>query len=255
MKNGKDFDRLLDAVTSETQEIMALIPDINTIDTDISQIYSDVEAYLIGCSTDITKLSPQEIEQTIKQINKASLQDETMKQYVGDDGYKIVNNEIIGNSVELLHKRYVENAMKKISEDIHELVQCASTMDKQEYLKRAVGLHYRFIRIHPFPNSNGRTARALLNMITIPKGILVNFDKELKKQYNISLNETNMEIDSKGYLQAIEENSEKLTDIETNTEIPLYKFVKESCIIQIENVGESDGEDIIRNNTLEEREI
>lgn len=234
---------------------MALIPDINTIHTDISQIYSDVEAYLIGCSTDITKLSAQEIEQTIKQINKASLQEEGMKRYVGDKGYKTVNNEIIGNSVELLNKKYVENAMKKISEDIYELIQCFSTMDKEEYLKRAVALQYRFIRIHPFPNSNGRTSRALLNMITIPKGILVNFDKDLKKQYNISLNETNMEIDSKGYLQAIEESSEALTGMEISTEMPLYDFVKEHCVIEIESIGQSEGEDIIRNNTLEEREI
>ncbi len=235
MKNGKDFDRLLGAVTSETKEIMALIPDINTIHTDISQIYSDVEAYLIGCSTDITKLSPQEIEQTIKQINKASLQEEGMKRFVGNNGYKTVNNQITGNSVELLNKKYVENAMKKISEDIYELVQCAATMDKQEYLKRAVGLQYRFIRIHPFPNSNGRTSRTLLNMITIPKGILVNFDKDLKPKYNAVSNETHMEMDAKGYLQALQENSENLTYMEISTETPLYKFVKESCIIELES--------------------
>ena len=114
MKNGKDFDRLLGAVTSETKEILALIPDINTIHTDISQIYSDVEAYLIGCSTDITKLSPQEIEQTIKQINKASLQEEGMKRFVGNNSYKTVNNQITGNSVELLNKKYVDSLVNEL---------------------------------------------------------------------------------------------------------------------------------------------
>lgn len=229
---------------------MGLIPDINAIHTDISQIYSDVEAYLIGCSTDITKLTPEQIEQTIKQINKASLQDERMKQYVGDNGYKTVNNEITGNSVELLNKKYVEVGMKRLSEDIYDLVQCASTMDREEYLKRAVGLQYRFIRIHPFPNSNGRTSRAMLNMMTIPKGILVNFPKDKKHEYNMYSNETHMEMDAKGYLQAIEQNSKDLTHMELGTELPLYRFVKEYGIIETETINPTDNVERSRTITL-----
>ena len=48
---------------------MNLTPDLNKIHTDISQIYSDIQAQLIAYSTDITKLSPEEIEKTIKQIS------------------------------------------------------------------------------------------------------------------------------------------------------------------------------------------
>ena len=96
------FNFLMEAVSAETGDIMNLIPDINEIHTDISQIYSDVEAQLIAYSTDITQLTPEQIEQTIKQINRSSLQDEKLKQYIGNDGYRTVNVGISGNNLELL---------------------------------------------------------------------------------------------------------------------------------------------------------
>lgn len=232
---------------------MNLIPDINKIHTDISQIYSDVEAQLIAYSTDITKLSPKEIEQTIKQINRASLQDERLKQYIGGNGYRTANVGLSGNSLELLKKEYVEDAMNMISNDIYELVQNASTMDKEEYLRRAVGLQYRFIRIHPFPDSNGRTSRALLNMMTIPKGILIDFPKDKKHEYNMISNETHMEMDAKNYLQAIEENSKDLSNIEISTEMPLYNFVKENCVIETQN--SSQGANIERSKENSQEKI
>ena len=55
--------------------------------------------------------------------------------------------------------------------------------ETNDYLKRAVQLNYRFIRIHPFVDSNGRTSRALLNMMTIPKGMLIEVPKERKNEF------------------------------------------------------------------------
>ena len=231
---------------------MNLTPDLNKIHTDISQIYSDIQAQLIAYSTDITKLSPEEIEKTIKQINKASLQDERLKQYIGENGYRTANVELSGNSLELLKKEYVGDAMSTISKDIYELVQNASTMNKEEYLKKAIGLQYRFIRIHPFPDSNGRTSRALLNMITIPKGILVNFPKDKKHEYNMCSNETHMEMDAKDYLQAIQENSTELTNMEVSTELPLYRFVKEYGVIETQKTGQENNTERSKEN-LQER--
>lgn len=229
---------------------MNLIPDINKINSDISQIYSDVEAQLTAYSTDITKLSPDKIKQTIKQINKASLQDSKLK-YIGDNGYRDVNVGISGNDLELLKKEYIESAMTTISKDIYELVQQSSTMDKEEYLKRAVGLQYRFIRIHPFPDSNGRTSRALLNMMTIPKGILVNFPKDRKLEYNMCSNETHMEMDSKEYLQAIQKGSKNLINMEADTELPLYRYVKQYGFIETQKSKQINKEEKTKENSQE----
>lgn len=230
-KSKTGLDNLFMTVSAEIEDMMNLLPDLNQIHTDISQIYADVEAQLIAYSTDITKLTPEQIENTIKQVNKSSLQDEKLQQYVGNDGYRIANVGISGNNVDLLDKNYVQYAMGRISKDIYDLVQNANTMDKNEYLKRAVALQYRFIRIHPFPDSNGRTSRALLNMITIPKGILVSFPKDNKTNFTLESNKTHNKMDEKDYLLAIKYNAEELNDIENDTDMPLYKYIKDNCVI------------------------
>ena len=92
--------------------------------------------------------------------------------------------------------------MQRLAKDIHELVQNAEQMGKEEYLRRAVQLQYRFIRIHPFAaDSNGRTSRALLNMMTIPKGILVELPKEKKTEFISASNATNKKMDEQGYFE------------------------------------------------------
>ena len=226
-------------------DMMNMIPDLNKISDDISQIYSDVEAQLVAYSTDITKLNPEQIEDTIKQINKTSLQDEKLQKCVGSNGYRTVNVGISGNSVNLLDKNYVGYAMNRISEDIYDLVQNASTMDKDEYLKRAVSLQYRFIRIHPFPDSNGRTSRALLNMIVIPKGLLVNFAKDDKSKFTKESNKTHQIMDEKNYLQEIAYDVENLSDIENDTNIPLYEYIKNNCVVNtvIEKQSENESKE------------
>lgn len=182
-KNKVSFNQLLDAISAEVQDIESLIPDINNIQQDIAQIYADIEAQLIGYSTDITKLSANEIENTIKDINEIYLKNSELEKYSDKSGYRIVNVGINNENVKMVEHQNVPFCMKRISEDIQELVQSASKMNKDDYLKRAVQLNYRFIRIHPFVDSNGRTSRALLNMMTIPKGMLIEVPKERKNEF------------------------------------------------------------------------
>ena len=126
--------------------------------------------------------------------------------------------------------------MQRLAKDIHELVQNAEQMGKEEYLRRAVQLQYRFIRIHPFAaDSNGRTSRALLNMMTIPKGILVELPKEKKTEFISESNETNKKMDKQGYFEALNGNSEELDVIEAaNTDLPIYDFIMRNCVLEVE---------------------
>ncbi len=231
-KNG--LNNLYMAVSAEVGDMMNLLPDLNQISKDISQIYSDVEAQLVAYSTDITKLTPQQIENKIKEINSTSLND---KKFIGNDGYRTVKVGITGKEVNLLNKNFVKYAVGRLSNDIYDLVQNGNTMGKDEYLKKAVALQYRFIRIHPFPNSNGRTSRALLNMMIIPKGIIANFSKEDRNNFLKETNKTNVVMDEKGYLSEIAFDSEKLDEIENSTDIPLYEYIKNNCIIDYEDKG------------------
>lgn len=244
------FKNLLKAISIETEEIENAIPNINEIRNDIQQIYADVEAQLIAYSIDITKLNENQIEEKIKQINKTSLIDPEHKKHIEETGYRDTDI-IIGKDGYVVDFKKVEPGMKRLVTDIYELVQNSSLMDNEEYLKRAVQLDYRFIRIHPFPDSNGRTSRALLNMMTIPKGILVNFSKDKKQEFTKTSNQNHQLMDQKEYLQAIEENSGKLTDMEINTEMPLYEFVKKNCIIEIKNVRQGKENEMIKENSEE----
>ncbi len=238
-KNKVSFNQLLDAISAEVQDIESLIPDINNIQQDIAQIYADIEAQLIGYSTDITKLSANEIENTIKDINEIYLKNSELEKYSDKSGYRIVNVGINNENVKMVEHQNVPFCMKRISEDIQELVQSASKMNKDDYLKRAVQLNYRFIRIHPFVDSNGRTSRALLNMMTIPKGMLIEVPKERKNEFIKAQRESNKKMDKQGYFELLNNNREELKKIEKdNTELPVYNFVKQNCVVEFS--GKSD---------------
>ncbi len=238
-KTRKGYNLLLEAIAGETQDIMNCTPDINMLHKEIEQIYADVETQLLAYSTDITKMDAKQIEDTIKQINHTSLKDPQLQQYVGQDGYRTVNVGISSNSIKLLDKQKVPQAMQRLAQDIQELVKNRETLTKEEYLKRAIGLQIRFIRIHPFPDSNGRTSRALLNMMSIPKGMLVNFPKDMKTEFTRTSSNTHNLLDSKGYLQAIERNADNLEELETKNRLPLYDFVKSNCLTSLENSTQS----------------
>ena len=125
--------------------------------------------------------------------------------------------------------------MQRITKDIQELLQSAEHMGQDEYLKRVVQLQYRFIRIHPFADSNGRTSRALLNMMTIPKGILIEVPKEKKTEFTMASNATHQTMDEQGYFEALNGNSEELDVIEAaNADLPIYDFIMQNCILEVE---------------------
>ena len=243
-KNKVSFNQLLDAISAEVQDIESLIPDINNIQQDIAQIYADIEAQLIGYSTDITKLSANEIENAIKDINEISLKNSELEKYSDKSGYRIVNVGINNENVKMVEHQNVPFCMKRISEDIQELVQSASKMNKDDYLKRAVQLNYRFIRIHPFVDSNGRTSRALLNMMTIPKGMLIEVPKERKNEFIKAQRESNKKMDKQGYFELLNNNREELKKIEkhNNTELPVYNFVKQNCVIDFSTKSDENTE-------------
>lgn len=159
-----------------------------------------------------------------------------MQKYNNKTGYKGVDNKISGNSVKLVQHENTPVCMQRLAKDIYELVQSAKQMGKEEYLRRAVQLQYRFIRIHPFAaDSNGRTSRALLNMMTIPKGILIEVPKEKKAQFTRASNATHQKMDGQGYFEALNGNLEKLDQIEAdNIDSPIYDFIRQNCVLEVE---------------------
>ena len=96
------FNQLLNAISAETQDLQNLIPDINKIHEDIEQVYVDVEAQLLAYSTDITALDSNQIEEIIKQINKASLKNPELQKYLGETSYRKARVGIKNDSMSIV---------------------------------------------------------------------------------------------------------------------------------------------------------
>src|SRR5574344_3124307 len=226
-KNNDKYENLLNQITAEIEEQSYSIPDLNEAFKDIDQIYFDTKAQLEAYSTDIRGLSPEKIEDKIKEINLISLSSEKSK-YLGENGYRNKNATFNngGDGVKLLPKEYLEDAMKNLSNEINILVNSSQNLKDDEYLKKASDLTYRFIRIHPFPDSNGRTSKALMNMMSLNRNILVKFPKEDKCLYLSAMKNTNCKVDEKDYLNYLHTDPKKANDIEKDCTSDIYEYIK-----------------------------
>ena len=79
-------------------------------------------------------------------------------------------------------------------------------------------IHYRFIRIEPFDGANGRTARAIVNILLSSKGMLGIFRKEDRKDYIEYINEANKVIkkNEKKYIKGLSEKTMECIGLEND---------------------------------------
>ena len=106
-------------------------------------------------------------------------------------------------------------------------------MSKEEYIKQVAKMHLRFIRIHPFPDGNGRTARAITNMFLAKKGECAVFDKRTKDNYGSFIEMINNE-DVTKYKQALSSDVATCDQIEDKVVYKLEEY------LGIELLGERD---------------
>ena len=64
-------------------------------------------------------------------------------------------------------------------------------IDSETYIKEALRIHYRFIKVQAFESANGRTARAITNIMLQSKGLIGIFRKEKRSDYFASIEEAN----------------------------------------------------------------
>ena len=127
----------------------------------------------------------------------------------------------------------VPQAMKLYTQQCGKLVENADNMSKGEYIKQVAKMHLRFIRIHPFPDGNGRTARAITNMFLAKKGECAVFDKRTKGDYRSFIEMINSEDVSK-YKQALSGDVAICDQIEDKVVYKLEEY------LGIELLGEKD---------------
>ncbi len=136
-------------------------------------------------------------EQFIRSLNKHLLVREFWKEAITHDGQPTRKKIIPGdykktpNSVRLQNGEIFDyTPPEKVAEEIADLVQWYNEHEATEDpIILASLLHYRFVRIHPFDDGNGRVSRLLMNYVLLRKDYPVVVIKSAeKKEYLAALN-------------------------------------------------------------------
>ncbi len=98
------------------------------------------------------------------------------------------NTLVLGAKFETVDYHEIFKELAKVNEDVRFLSTCKNEITMSEYIKRVVRIHHRITVIHPFPEGNGRTARAFMNAQLVSAGITPIYIKvEDKKDYIAAL--------------------------------------------------------------------
>ena len=114
---------------------------------------------------------------------------------VDEDGYRTVNVGL-GKKDVLLHKNgnNIKESMGYLCKSIVNLSEEEQNLSDEEYIKKAGMLHFRYISIHPFRDSNGRTGRNLMNMLLAQRDKMFMIDRKDKSEYLAKMNEMRSKI-------------------------------------------------------------
>ncbi len=103
--------------------------------------------------------------------------------------FRTANASVVGSGLSVVGFQDLPVQWHSLSKEFDDFADVASDLSNSEYLKRALEFHYSLTVLHPFPDGNGRVARAFLNWLLKLRDIpFVFFEKEeMKKQYLGSL--------------------------------------------------------------------
>ena len=139
-------------------------------DENATKIYNNLEAMKIILEIKDRKLSPYDAVEIAKIINR---------NLSGvPEGFRRVEAIIRGSSMEIESPYYIREAMYNLFNNYYNM------WDLLPVYEREARFHREFIRIHPFEDGNGRTARIITNynlMMNNKAPIII--EKEERKKY------------------------------------------------------------------------
>lgn len=105
------------------------------------------------------------------------------------------NNVVIsGAKFEAVDYHDIFNELAKADVEIKSFFDNKDSMKASDYIKHVVRTHHRITVIHPFPEGNGRTARAFMNVQLVRAGLTPIYIKvEEKKNYIVALEKADTE--------------------------------------------------------------
>lgn len=105
------------------------------------------------------------------------------------------NNVVIsGAKFEIVDYHDIFNELAKVDKEVKKFFSEKDSMKVSNYIKHVVRIHHRMTVIHPFPEGNGRTTRAFMNVQLVRAGITPIYIKvEEKKNYIAALEKADTE--------------------------------------------------------------
>ena len=150
-----------------------------------------------------------------------------------EHGYRTVDVGL--GSRDVLLRKYGDNiarAMSNLGVEVSTIMENADKIPEEEYLKHVARLHFRYITIHPFRDSNGRIGRNLINMMLSPKGRNFVMPKDLKSNYLSAMENMRQnvygEMGQFNYLLALSDHPERLLPIESKYCEGLAQIIEKS---------------------------
>lgn len=196
-KNG--YNDMIQNMSNELFEILNIIPTPNDSLKEIQDIYANTVGQLEALSIEPSK-TPEVLEEQIKNINRNI--NRHRQQYYGENSYKNVSVGLKGKNAQFTGVEHVQQAMQLYSQSVVKILEQSNEMSEEDYIKQVAKLHFRFIQIHPFPDGNGRTARAISNILLLEKGMAAVFEKKSKSEYLEDMKMLSSMVD-KDYIEAL----------------------------------------------------
>ena len=98
------------------------------------------------------------------------------------------NTLVLGAKFETVDYHEIFNELAKVDSEIRDFFMRRYEIPMSEYVKHVVRVHHKITVIHPFPEGNGRTSRAFMNVQFVRAGITPIYIKvEDKKDYVAAL--------------------------------------------------------------------
>lgn len=94
------------------------------------------------------------------------------------------NTLVLGAKFETVDYNDILKELAKVDEEVKEYYAKRHDIPMSEYVKHIVRVHHRLTQIHPFPEGNGRTTRAFMNVQLVRSGMVPIYVKvEDKEEY------------------------------------------------------------------------
>ena len=183
----------------------------------IKDTFYAVITVLTALSTNLEGMSEEEILHEIEQTNRNyNITNKSKSNKKIKYRTKKITSNKYGISAEFVNEKDISKSMQNICKMIKVLLDKKDEVSTETYIKEVFRIHYRFVRIQPFESANGRTARAIVNMLLQSKGMIGIFRKEKRKEYIEAISEADKVIkkNEKMYVECLVENPIECIELE-----------------------------------------